>query len=251
VLRNGGIEVSNPYNKKTYNVTLKPGEVAATVLWSKNFKPFMHHLTEIKDSGFAKLLFNYTITGLPKNIFEPNVPAVEDSLSVFKDISLNYGKKLIFWRFDPILFSDITDEVHYIDCFRRIADEIYEYTERCIISFAYFYKKVSNSLKVLQRKKNVISFDPEINRKRDLAERISIHAGSYGLKLQACCCDYLLDIPGIEQAHCIDAELISTLWGDGQKFKIQPSRQGCGCAEASDIGEYGTCKGGCIYCYAN
>jgi len=243
--------VPNPFNQKTYNVPLKSGDVAAIVLWSKNFKPFMPHLPIVDNLGYKRLLFNYTITGLPKNIFEPNVPPVEDSLKVFKDISSRYGKKLIFWRFDPILFSDVTDEIHYIESFSRIADEISGYTERCIISFAYFYKKVQNSLSVLQRERGVAGFDPDMNRKRQLAERISSLADSYGLKLQACCCDYLVDIPGIEQAHCIDGELISSLAGDTQNFKIQPSRDGCGCAESSDIGTYGTCKGQCVYCYAN
>ena len=54
----------------------------------------------------------------------------------------------------------------------------------------------------------------------------------------------------LEGAHCVDSELISEMWEGKYSYKIQPSRKGCGCAESSDLGEYGTCKGNCVYCYA-
>jgi hypothetical protein len=69
--------------------------------------------------------------------------------------------------------------------------------------------------------------------------------------LQSCCCEYLEDIPGIEKAHCVDGNLISELLDDGTVFYNHPSRPGCGCDESVDIGQYGTCKAGCVYCYAN
>jgi len=34
-------------------------------------------------------------------------------------------------------------------------------------------------------------------------------------------------------------------------YKEKPTRKECGCTESSDIGTYGTCPHGCIYCYAN
>jgi hypothetical protein len=56
---------------------------------------------------------------------------------------------------------------------------------------------------------------------------------------------------GIEANACVDSELIRRLWGlpiDGKKDRSQ--RPNCRCAASVDIGTYGTCPAGCVYCYA-
>ena len=39
----------------------------------------------------------------------------------------------------------------------------------------------------------------------------------------------------------------------GQRFDVRPSQQraGCKCVASVDVGVYGTCGNGCLYCYAN
>ena len=228
---------------------LKPGSTAAIVFWSKNFRPFFNKLDRLERMGFQRFIFNFTITGMPK-AFEPNVPPVEETVSDFFELSRRYGEKAVLWRFDPILFSNITDEDYYIKRFTELAGKIAPFTKRCIFSFAFFYNKVKRSLEALDKQEGVRAFNVDIQRKREMAERLAEIAASHGLEFQACCCEYLENVPGVKGAHCVDGELVSEMLGGEYSFKLKPSRAGCGCAESSDIGEYGSCKGGCAYCYA-
>ena len=243
------MDVPNPFNKQTYHVPLKPETTAALVFWSKNFRPFLDKLPLIEKSGFNKFIFNYTITGHSK-LLEPNVPPAVECIQDLKELSARYGKDKIFWRFDPILISD-NDESEVIKKFTRLAEKIAPHAGRCIFSFTFFYKKVIRSLKKFAGEHEITCSDPDLGKKKDIAAQLAETAAEFGLPLHACCCNYLLDIPGIEKSRCIDGELISRLRDDKYVFRDAPSRPGCGCAEASDIGTYGTCKSGCIYCYAN
>ena len=244
----GEVEVPNPFNQKPYVVPLKPETTAAIVFWSKNFRPFIDKLSVLEKKGFDKFLFNFTITGLG-DAFEPGIPPAEKTIEDFKYLSLKYWKSNVFWRFDPIVFTNINDEKYYLNKFRRLADEIAPYTERCIISFAFFYDKVKKSLANLS-KKDITAFDPDVSRKKALALQLTMLAHDYNLELHSCCCDYLDNLSGIQPSRCIDGELISSFWGNKFSFINKPSRAGCGCAESSDIGSYGTCLSGCSYCYA-
>jgi hypothetical protein len=55
----------------------------------------------------------------------------------------------------------------------------------------------------------------------------------------------------VQRAHCIDLDMVRRVRGDpALTLKAAPSRQDCGCVEATDIGAYDTCAFGCAYCYA-
>lgn len=245
----GGVEVPNPFNRQTYHVPLEPEKVSAFVFWSKNFRPFLPYLPQLEESGFERFIFNFTITGLPK-VFEPNIPSAEETIRDFITLSRHYGRKQIFWRFDPILFSDVTNEDYYINRFTELADKIAPFTERCIFSFAFFYNKVKRSLAALKTKSGITTYDAGVERKRALAGKLAELASAFGLEFHACCCEYLAGVPGVQRSRCVDGELVSKLTGGQLKYQVKPSREGCGCSESTDIGQYNTCKGGCVYCYA-
>lgn len=73
--------------------------------------------------------------------------------------------------------------------------------------------------------------------------------------MKACCQPDLLEIEGIEQAHCIDAYKIETIIKEAiPKVKDLGQRKGCGCFKSKDIGGYSgffRCKHNCDYCYAS
>jgi hypothetical protein len=77
-------------------------------------------------------------------------------------------------------------------------------------------------------------------------------AASRGMKALACAEPYDLSGMGIEAGACVDAALAASLWGvqvAGEKDAGQ--RRACRCAPSLDIGAYGSCPRGCVYCFAN
>lgn len=84
-----------------------------------------------------------------------------------------------------------------------------------------------------------------------LLAEIAALARGHGLEPQSCAEPGLLAAAGIESGACIDGRLIEELFG----IAIDPGRDrgqrpGCRCAPSVDIGDYGPCPTGCVYCYA-
>ncbi len=62
--------------------------------------------------------------------------------------------------------------------------------------------------------------------------------------------EVMLRSEGIADARCVDPVRLSDVAGRPIRASARAHRQGCGCFQSRDIGEYDTCPHGCVYCYA-
>jgi len=210
-VREGFAGVVNPFGGKRYIVSLKPEDVACIVFWSKDFTPFIEPLETLGRLGY-KFYFNYTITALPA-VFETHV----DKDAAFKTLlylSDRYSPAHINWRFDPIVFSDLTDEGFYLDAFARLAGQLAGRVERCYFSFVTQYSKVKRNFQQMQERAGVHVSDRPADQKIALAEGLAAIAELHGIRMYSCCGEYLVS-PAIQKAHCIDGAFVEQLFSPG------------------------------------
>jgi DNA repair photolyase len=248
-IRAGYARYKHPFGGKVYEVSLKPEDVIVLVFWSRNYGPLLPYLPHLDQLGYGGY-FHFTITGFGKPL-EPHAPSIQDMIDSFKSLADRSSPKHVLWRFDPIILSNNTSNDYIIERFESLARQLRGYTERCYTSFVDFYHKTERNLQILAEQ-GFHFYDPETEEKLALTRQFVEIGKEYGIRLYACCESELLEVPGITQAHCVDALLIRELFPDKfQTLKKTPTRKGCGCFASRDIGAYDTCIFGCLYCYAN
>lgn len=242
-IREGYVLVRNPLNyHQISKISLKKDVVDCIVFWTKNPERMMDSLDILKDYSFY---FQFTLNPYGATI-ERNVPENARVIKCFLNLSEKIGKNRVIWRYDPILLSEDIDEEYHYHNFDLLSYQLKDHTEKCIISFLDFYKKIKGSLKALQI--HVLSDE----RMRRLVQNFKIIAEKHGLQLEICGEELDFQDIGIKSSKCIDDRLISELIGRQiivKKDKGQ--RKACNCAASIDIGCYNTCRHGCRYCYAN
>ncbi len=247
-IRAGFLKVIHPYSRKELTISLKPKDVICIVFWTKNFKPMFKYLNELEEKNYFYLV-HYTITGLGRE-FEPRVPEVEEAIETFIRLSERIGSERIFWRFDPIIITNRIGEQETIKRFEAILKELKGYTRRVYFSFVQMYARVKRRIKHYEKSTGDKVLEPNLELKLKISHRLKKLAHRHKISLFACCEPELVGF-GIEQAHCIDAGLISKLTGKTFSAPLSPSRKFCGCYYSLDIGAYDTCPHLCWYCYAN
>ena len=247
-LRAGFCHWINPFGGQVYRVSLRPEDCLALVFWTRYPKPLMPHLNSLRQQGH-RFYFHFTINDYPAS-YESHTPRVERAIAAFRELSDSISPELTFWRYDPILLSELTPESYHLRHFELLCRQLAGYTQRCYFSFVDFYGKTERNLRRIQREQSLSFRRPALEEQRMLAEQLRAIAASSGITLFSCCCDALVG-EGIEKAHCIDSEVVARLRPERRlEVKAAPTRKDCGCVEATDIGAYDTCIYGCTYCYA-
>jgi len=242
-IREGYIMVRNPiYPKKVYNISLSPKNVDAIIFWTKNPQKCLNILPELDDRGFF-YYFLFTLNPYGK-ILEPNVPSIKEKIETFGILSKLLGKKRVIWRYDPIIFSDVTDKNYHIDQFYNLSESLKDYTEQCIVSFMVGYKKCVKNMN------NINYENADFIKKSDLLNSLKQIADNFNINLTLCASEN--EIKGIKPSCCVDTDLINNLTGKKINYKKDSSQRiHCHCSNSIDIGSYNTCLHNCKYCYAN
>jgi len=242
-LKEGFVFVRNPMNiHQVSKVALSPEVIDCIVFWSKNPRPMMNRLGELKGYMYY---FQYTINSYDQGL-EVDVPRKEGIINTFKELSDKIGPKRVIWRYDPILLTEKMDTDYHLKYFEEIAKRLKGYTDTCVISFVDLYKKTQSNLKDTQAR------EPSQHEMVELARGMCQIARGYGMMVQTCAEAIELESVGIKHGKCVDSVLIEDLLGMKLVVGKDPNqRKECGCVQSIDIGEYNTCAHGCKYCYAN
>jgi len=244
-LEEGSVLVKNPYSGKTVEVSLLPAHVHSIVLWSKDFRPLLRRIEEV-ERRCQNLFFHFTITGMDRSL-EAHTPEAREAVRDFIFISKRYSPEQIVWRFDPVVVTGSLPFEYFEENFARCAEALKGRTSVCYFSFMEPYRKVQRNFGK-HSDHRLLELSKE--EKQGYAKRLVRTAEKNDIRLFACCNEYLVN-GDIGKARCIDAEKLVRLFGpDGLAAKSAPTREGCGCSKAIDIGTYDTCAHGCLYCYA-
>ena len=238
-LRQGFVEVNNPYNPdQVSKVSLLPGDVESIVFWTKNPAPLLQHLDEIEKVGH-RCSFLFTLNDYPADL-EPKVPALDDRINSFIELSDRIGPRRIAWRYDPIILSDKTGYDYHRRAFGNLCRKLGPHARRVIVSLIDYYKKTKRNLKALDYQ---FDFDAAKRPETDeLLGDLAKMAREQKLEIFTCAQERDYSGLGIPPGRCID--------GVGPYKKDPSQRKHCRCTQSRDIGAYGTCKHACLYCYA-
>ena len=243
-IQEGFVYIRNPFNPEQLSkIDLSPDVIDCIVFWTKNPIPMLKRLDSFSDYPFY---FQFTLTGYGKDI-EANLPDKNEKLiPAFKELSSTIGAEKVIWRYDPIVFTEKYSVDYHLRAIEKIATELENHTEKCVISFVDTYRKNENAMEQIGA---YFLDDKELT---SFAKQIANIAGEHDIEVATCAEAIDLEEAGIKHNCCIDPELIGRIAGGKMKVgKDKSQRLECGCCASIDIGTYNTCDNGCKYCYAN
>ena len=236
-LKEGFFMTRNPYNNKVSKVIFSQKDIDCIVFWTKNPKPFLKYLPELKNYPYY---FQFTVTGYDKDI-EANIPKTAEMVKTFKELH-DTGNGHIIWRYDPIVFTDKYTPEWHLETFRKLAEALRTYTKRCVISFVDTYAHIAKDM--------VSPLDSGIDLNVFCKELAHI-AKENDIDVYTCAETVDLAACGIKKGRCIDGDYIQEITGKVLNLgKDKGQREACGCIESVEVGAYNTCLNGCRYCYA-
>lgn len=255
-LSRGEAEVASPWRAgRTRRVSLRRDDVDAFVFWTRDPRPFRRCLTAL-DAGGYPYVFLITLTGYPR-VLEPLVPSAAEALRFFEELAGRIGRRRIAWRYDPLIFTPATGPAFHERNFAHLADRLAPFVSRAIVSFFDPYPKALRRLRQAGVDPAAVPGSPR--QRAELLAFMAGVAGRLGLEIQTCAepdpaggppagaCPP----PAVAAGKCIDTELLNDLFGLQLTYRKDPAQRPlCRCQLSVDIGSYGSCRHGCLYCYA-
>lgn len=247
-LRKGFIEIQNPFNPHHIRmVSLKKEQTDAFVFWTRNALPSLPLLKYLEKKRYPFYVM-ITFTGYP-TILERKSPSFDIALENFKKLSELFSRERVIWRYDPILFSNLSDKEFHLQNFRFITEKLSLYTKRVIVSIFDPYKFVLKRISKIEKLKLFNLGDEELF---EFLVKIKEIAENFSLEIQSCCEGKIFEKAGIRKGACIDIDFLNRVFSLNLKWKKDTNqRENCLCGKSVDIGSYNTCLSQCLYCYAN
>lgn len=265
-LKQGYTSWKNPYNGKHYWYSFERTRVI--VFWSKNPAPLIPYINCIHQMGY-RFYLQFTLNDYEQENYEPGLPPLQERIATFKHLAALLGPDYVVWRFDPLF---LTHDVTIPDLLRRIdktGNALYGHTKRLTFSFADIekYRKVKRNLQKL-----CVTYKTWNEAMRqDFARQLHALNKQWHYELTTCAEPDSFAHFGISPGKCVDDGLMAKLFYDdkplmdflgrngqqmlfnqsGNPLKDKGQRKSCNCIVSKDIGQYNTCKHGCVYCYAN
>ncbi|MDR2483675.1 MAG: DUF1848 domain-containing protein, partial [Treponema sp.] len=117
-LHAGFVETANPYNpNQIRRVSLLPEDAGVFVFWTRDPR---HILAQAERLGERRFYVMTTLTGYPSRL-EPFAPEEGEITGAIRKLAGIIGPKRLIWRYDPLFFSDCTDEDFHLRNFKRLA----------------------------------------------------------------------------------------------------------------------------------
>lgn len=275
---------TNPFNGARMYISY--ANTRFIVFWSKNPRPLLSHLDELKERGIGCYI-QYSLNDYEDEKLERGVPPISERIDTFIRLVDTLGKGSVVWRFDPLMLTDDIDKL--LRKIERIGDQLVGYTEKLVFSFAdiSLYRKVKTNLEA-----NGIPYREWTEEQMtEFAARLVALNKEKGWNFKLATCGEKGWYPGVEPNHCVDDELMirrayhdmelmkflkaelnpmpiqDLFWSDplpenaialdNGMFAVRGDnrdkgqREFCGCMKSKDIGQYNTCIHMCEYCYAN
>ena len=240
---------TNPFNGVKMYVSY--AKTRFIVFWSKNPRPLLEHLDELKERGI-NCYIQYSLNDYEDEKLEKGVRPLAERIETFKLLVEQLGLGSVIWRFDPLMLTDDIDIDKLLKKIENIGDQLKGYTEKLVFSFAdiALYRKVKSNLEI-----NGIPYHEwTTEQMEEFADKLSImnreRGWTYLLKIK------VEDIPapslfGESELPNGAIQLPNNHYFISKHKKGAGQRQYCQCMTAKDIGEYNTCPHLCEYCYAN
>ena len=234
--------VRNPVSRTTvHRVDLTRGNVDCIVFMTKDPRPMVPHLGELAAMGHMTV-FQVTLTPYGRDL-EPGVPFKADISDACEEIAGRIGRDRMVWRYDPVIMNGRIGMPYHRRKFAMMCEEASRWTDRCVFSFVDVYGKL------LRMEEAGVIRRVSPAEQDAFVEMASEVAADHGISLSCCCGSRDFSRFGVEPRGCLDGAMMRAL-DIPYETPSAPVRDGCRCVRSIDIGEYGTCGHGCVYCYA-
>jgi hypothetical protein len=262
----GFVEVENPFNpRQIKQVSLLPPSAESPpaesaelfAFWTRDPFAILECAEELERRGYGFYVMT-TLNSYPA-VLEPNLPSAGEVIKTMRELERKISKGRLIWRYDPVFLSSITDFEYHRRNFAGLAAALNGIVSKVIVSVYDEYVKTEKRLLALERN-NSLKRLPHYSQETGVEKRLHPElrgllaefagiAGKEGMEIQSCAEEDLSGC-GIKAGACVDGDYIEKMFALKNPGKDRgQKRSGCLCAQSVDIGSYGSCPAGCVYCY--